>query len=1282
MDILNQFDELFGEESASVSTATEEKPDILKQFDELEKNPDYQSAAYKVADMLTNHPANKAYASAVARYTPAEQQEALIDAVYELGSKKKHVSSQGIVSKSLDAFYAGLMDLGETGFRTIGASGPVGLAETEEQKKFAHRLKIAWEKSDPLKNPDASWYNPSEAIISASEMAPSLIAAGGAGKAAAGAAKLAGLGTKAASVVGQIGSAASFAPGIYEDTYDSLLESGVSPSTARWASATSAGLQSAIFAGLPSKLLPKGWKPDVISKKIGEGVAKHYAKTALIYGPSVMAGSEAINEVITDIAKDESPDVAKYIKNAGETYIKSIGPMAIMAAPGAIAGEGAAGPGIEINLETIKKERINKEILEYAEKQSAPSRDKWKEWGLKGGRSREDRYIQIQKMAKDLAKEQTVVPKEAPEIEVESKPTEEPYAPEQIVTKKIPEQQIEEQKIISEENTTSIKNEIVNKLREEKNLEKVPSGEPEKVVDWFNKAEEKIKNDPEYTNKLINELKEKPRSIDKDEVAALQIKKRELENSFNQSSEKLFEARKSGDVQSIDLAQTESNDLLNKLNELDLVTKKVGTEWGQSGVARKVELMEDYSIGAMVRKARVAKGGEELTKEEGTKVKELSDKITELQSKLNKYIETGEKPLKKGFVKSTVKREAARKKVDAAWEEFKSVLAGTKKEPIIKGEQAALNVDVVESAVKLAKAYADLGVAHVSEFLDNAKGVLGEEFEKHKESLVAAWKKHESSELEKYKKGLRTRLSTIEEKIQNRDFTRKEKKERVSDKEAVDLKYQIEEAKRKFVNMEDAFKKSQLKGTAKILNTASEVSNATRAVMTSFDMSALLRQGGFVAFGHPVLAAKTQPKAFKALASKKGEYEVMDEIRNRPNAQLYSKSKLAITETEGKLSNQEEAYMGKLSKKIPGVAASERAYVTTLNLLRADLFDVLINDISKGGLLRKSGTATDYEAKIIADYVNNATGRGNFGQFNNSADFLATYFFSPRYLKSRFDLLLGTPMWKGTSRTRLLIAKEYARTLAGIGAFYASVMATSKMFGDKEPSIEFNPLSSDFGKIRMGNLRLDPLAGLSQITTFTARNVLGKTKVSTGEIIPIRGEGVPFKGMTVPDVWQKFLRTKLAPIPGTAIDIVSGENVVGEPVTPVSAVARNITPLSFKDIYEALQAEGVDRKVALPILVIFGMSLQNYENAKPENFAFKIAQHQDLKGINKKTKKIYNHSGEVSQIVNHAKKLGISENAMKVGLIKKLKGLGYTSDVISKWTDRLHKRYNVPIKSK
>ena len=433
---------------------------------------------------------------------------------------------------------------------------------------------------------------------------------------------------------------------------------------------------------------------------------------------------------------------------------------------------------------------------------------------------------------------------------------------------------------------------------------------------------------------------------------------------------------------------------------------------------------------------------------------------------------------------------------------------------------------------------------------------------------------------EKRLKFVEKRAQELQAKIDAGDFTRKAKPETPQKtREVKDAEFALESKKKQF---NEGLFHAEIKNRSaprKAFDLARDVLNTSRAVMTSFDLSAVLRQGGFIALAHPVRALKSFPAMMRAFASEKGQFEVNKEIQERPNSDLYKQSKLFLNDPgDYRLSKMEEQYMTRWAAKIPGVAHAERAYVTFLNKLRADSFDAMADAVGSGKPISPE------EGKAIANFVNVATGRGNLAGAAGSAISLNTAFFSPRFVVSRFELLAGQPLYRGTAATRIAVAKEYARYLTALGVIYG----LAKMSGG---TVETDPRASDFGKIKFGDTRVDLLSGLSQATVLESRMITGETKSPSGQVKSIRGN-IPFGQPDSADVAGRFLRTKLSPSIGSLVDVSAGSDVMGNPVTPATAAARMVVPLSFGDIYSAMRDQGVAKGTAIALLALLGAGVQ------------------------------------------------------------------------------------------
>lgn len=486
---------------------------------------------------------------------------------------------------------------------------------------------------------------------------------------------------------------------------------------------------------------------------------------------------------------------------------------------------------------------------------------------------------------------------------------------------------------------------------------------------------------------------------------------------------------------------------------------------------------------------------------------------------------------------------------------------------------------------------------------------------------------------ERYERGrnkaLTKRANEIRDRLARGDYERSPPRvpKPVSDRNRK-LQFELDELKRQFAIRQYAAEMEKRTPLRKVFDTGRAGLNLARAIMTSLDLSAVLRQGGFIALGNPVRAAKRIPDLLTSFVSAERAHAINSDLKKRDNAPLYKKHKLFIADTDGQGVNAaEEAFIGRLLNKMDtstGSAAkraaktaanlalapirgSGRAYVTFLNVLRADTFDAL------AATLGRSKVLTDDEGNAIANFVNVATGRGKLGFSKQSSQsnnpLLNEIFFAPRLVASRFNLLAGQPLYGGSNRTRKLIALEYARFLMGVAVVYGLGYLARQEDDDKKnkdkPFLNLDWRSTDFGKMRFGNTYVDPLAGLAQVTAFTGKMVTGEKLSGKGDVRPLREDlsdnldltndktkGPGYGQDDMLTVLGRFLRTKLAPVPGAVISASTGKDPSGQATTPGEQAVNLVTPMSLRNVVDVMEENGVPRGTAIWMAELFGMSVQ------------------------------------------------------------------------------------------
>lgn len=380
----------------------------------------------------------------------------------------------------------------------------------------------------------------------------------------------------------------------------------------------------------------------------------------------------------------------------------------------------------------------------------------------------------------------------------------------------------------------------------------------------------------------------------------------------------------------------------------------------------------------------------------------------------------------------------------------------------------------------------------------------------------------------------------------------------------------------------------------KIANNTLEPFRLLRSVLSSGDISAPFRQGAILTLPPSQWgkAAKAGVRMFQAFSTKKYN-QIVEAIASHPAAPAADEAGLYLaTRTNEGLKKTEEYFLSRYADKIPIVKQSEQAYKTYLDSLRMDTFSRYKAVIDKAGL---SSEQAAQAYKAAADWINIATGRGSFGQkIDRALPVLNEILFAPRNLASRLQVLNPATYAKNAATQEgRIVLKEQMKDLVQFAGVVAGTMQLAKAAG---ADVSLNPNSPDFLKIKYGNFRYDPLAGLQQVMRVVYR---------VGAELGKRAEGEKASDPDALDIAGRFLRSKLAPVPSFFADFITGRTVTGKPFEAGKAVMERTLPLQWNDFIEAYQAEGFPG-VAKSLPGAVGVGTQRYES-NPVNDAIERA---------------------------------------------------------------------------
>ena len=401
-----------------------------------------------------------------------------------------------------------------------------------------------------------------------------------------------------------------------------------------------------------------------------------------------------------------------------------------------------------------------------------------------------------------------------------------------------------------------------------------------------------------------------------------------------------------------------------------------------------------------------------------------------------------------------------------------------------------------------------------------------------------------------------------------------------------DLKFQA--AKKTFLQT--------IKDPIKVISDASGVAKSLKA---SFDNSAIFRQGWKSLFTHPSEwlnnAKKTFLDAWKEVGGKSAMDELNADILSRDNALNgnYKKAGLAIGTIE-------EPFPSSLPEKIPVLGrfykASESAFTGFVYRQRADIFDKYIEIAKENGI----DLADKNQLKSIGRLVNSLTGRGDLGALEPAGKVINNIFFSGRKLASDIDTLtlhIKDPKFSTFAR------KQAAINLVKIISGTAVILATARAI--KKDSVELDPRSSDFGKIRIGDTRFDVTGGMGSLITLASRLLTMSVKSSnTGKITPINsGKFGATSGTDVERVVKKFkglvynfLENKLSPVASVIKDFFKGKDFNGNKPTPLNELNNLLTPLPVTNFLELKDNPNSANIIVAILADIFGIGVNTYSS--------------------------------------------------------------------------------------
>lgn len=381
----------------------------------------------------------------------------------------------------------------------------------------------------------------------------------------------------------------------------------------------------------------------------------------------------------------------------------------------------------------------------------------------------------------------------------------------------------------------------------------------------------------------------------------------------------------------------------------------------------------------------------------------------------------------------------------------------------------------------------------------------------------------------------------------------------------------------------------------KIFQVGVETAALSRTLKTIGDFSAWLRQGFPLALGRPLNAGKAIMQSLDTVLS---EEKFVKSYLDLISSDLWPEMRelgLYLSPAERiELSSREEQFSTNVIEALPGILrrkgakiaaflaegprqialASERNMVTYLNSIRF---------AAMADFLAKHPDAPRHVKEEYAKYINAASGRGSLFALEGAARGLSIIFFAPRFAASRIEAPIRALALLRHKETRMAVAKDWA-AFATTGM---TVLSFAALAG-AEVELE-DPLSSDFGKIKIGDTRIDMFAGFQQSFRLTmAYGLAGADRAGLKEL----GKDIDLSQATM-----QFLKYKAAPTATIPWELLTGKDLVGNEASLLDTARTSLLPLFLNDTYEVFVKEKSPSLSALTLgLTSIGVGVSTHES--------------------------------------------------------------------------------------
>jgi hypothetical protein len=202
-------------------------------------------------------------------------------------------------------------------------------------------------------------------------------------------------------------------------------------------------------------------------------------------------------------------------------------------------------------------------------------------------------------------------------------------------------------------------------------------------------------------------------------------------------------------------------------------------------------------------------------------------------------------------------------------------------------------------------------------------------------------------------------------------------------------------------------------------------------------------------------------------------------------------------------------------------------------------------------------------------------------------------FFAPRFAVSRPQAIY---LAAKNIKSNPAVAKEAGLDFLALGGVAMAIMGLAKLAGG---DVGWDPEDSDFGKIVLGNVRIDVFGGMLQPARLAAimfaqiqgrMGLLKKEDPETGEMMTRATK------VDITEALWRYLQYKMSPTVQIPLELARGKDVVGKPVGVGESFGRKLVPIIFQGAWDQAKQGKFKQMIWTVPAEFFGAGINVYED--------------------------------------------------------------------------------------